>query len=291
MDINGQVITAKVTDINDKDVFFQYEGITMPCPRNQFEQVPAIGTALKGFAYEDEHHNPRFSYKMPKISESQYAFCEVVQTRRDLGVFVDVGLPEKDIVVSLDQLPLETFLWPTRGDRLMVKLVIDKKHRMWADLASADLIVQLSRKAKPELKNQDVTATAYLLKKVGTFVLTSDRYIGFIHPNERDVEPRLGQVVNARVIGVREDGGLNLSLKPRAYEAIDDDAAMLLAMLKHSRQHTLPLTDKSKPEDIKAMLDISKGAFKRAVGHLLKARLIKQEDGQLVLLEDNKQAD
>lgn len=291
MDFNGQFITAKVTDTNDKDVFFQYEGLTMPCPRDQFETAPAIGTELKGFAYEDEHHNPRFSYKAPKITESQYAFCEVVQTRRDLGVFVDVGLPGKDIVVSLDQLPLETFLWPTRGDRLMVKLTHDKKNRMWADLANADMIVQLSRRAKPDMKNKDVTATAYLLKKAGTFVITSERYIGFIHPNERDVEPRLGQVLSARVIGVREDGGLNLSLKPRAYEAIDDDAAMLLAMLKHNRNHELPLTDKSKPEDIKAMLDISKGAFKRAVGHLLKAGLIVQADGRITLREGAEQAD
>lgn len=290
MDFNGQFIDAKVSDVNDDDIFVQYDNVTMPCNKEQFENVPAIGDTVHGFAYEDEHHNPRFSYKLPKISHSEYAFCTVVQTRRDLGVFVDVGLEDKDIVVSLDQLPLESYLWPHRGDQLMVRLNIDKKHRLWADLADASLFQQLSHRAGDEMKNKDVVATAYLLKKVGTFVFTEDRQIGFIHPSERDQEPRLGQILNARVIGIRDEGSLNLSLKPRAYEAIDDDAAMLLAMMQHNGDGRMWLTDKSDPEDIKAQLDISKGAFKRAEGHLLKARLITKEDGYLALVAQDKQA-
>jgi predicted RNA-binding protein (virulence factor B family) len=156
---------------------------------------------------------------------------------------------------------------------------------MWGDLAQPGLYQQLSRRASDDMKNKNVTATAFQLKKVGTFVFTEDHQIGFIHPSERDVEPRLGQVVQARVIGIRDDGELNLSLKPRAYEAIGDDAAMLLAIMKHNRDHQLGLTDKSAPEDIKSQLDISKGAFKRAVGHLLKARYITQHDGVIELTD------
>jgi predicted RNA-binding protein (virulence factor B family) len=285
MDFNGQVVEAVVSDTNDTSVFAQYAGVTLACNADEFEKAPAVGDTLSGFAYEDEHHHARITTKMPKISESQYTFCEVVQVRRDLGVFVDVGLEDKDVVVSLDQLPLESYLWPTRGDRLNIRLQIDNKHRMWGDLAQPGLYQQLSRRASDDMKNKNVTATAFQLKKVGTFVFTEDHQIGFIHPSERDVEPRLGQVVQARVIGIRDDGELNLSLKPRAYEAIGDDAAMLLAIMKHNRDHQLGLTDKSAPEDIKSQLDISKGAFKRAVGHLLKARYITQHDGVIELTD------
>ncbi|MCG4651119.1 DNA-binding protein, partial [Bifidobacterium longum] len=65
-----------------------------------------------------------------------------------------------------------------------------------------------------------------------TFAITDDYCLGFIHPSERDQEPRLGQQVSARVIGLSSHGSLNLSLKPRAYQAIGEDAQMLLEMLR-----------------------------------------------------------
>mgnify|MGYP004465689311 CR=1 FL=1 len=285
MEFNGQFVTGKVSDVNDDTVFVQFAGITMPVNMTEFEtKVPELGASVTGFAYEDEHHNPRMTTRKPKISESQYAYCDVVATRRDLGVFVDAGLEEKDIAVSLDQLPLEGYLWPQRGDRLMVKLSIDKKNRMWAVIADGNIINQLSRRAHADMKNKDVTATVYRNKIVGTFVFTDEHQLGFIHPNERDREPRLGEVIHGRVIGVRDDGGLNISLKPRAFEAIDDDAGMVLAVLEHSRDGRLNLTDKSAPEEIKRKLDISKGAFKRAVGHLLKARRITLHEGYIELV-------
>ena len=53
--------------------------------------------------------------------------------------------------------------------------------------------------------------------------------LGFIHPSERYAEPRLGQVLEARVIGFREvDRTLNLSLKPRSFEMLENDAQMIL---------------------------------------------------------------
>ena len=81
-------------------------------------------------------------------------------------------------------------------------------------------------------------------------------------------------------------GSLNLSLKPRAYQAIGEDAQMLLEMLRRTPDHTLPFTDKSDPEAIRQEFGISKGQFKRAVGHLLKARLVSMVNGKLILIKD-----
>lgn len=90
---------------------------------------------------------------------------------------------------------------------------------------------------------------------------------------------RLGEQVKGRVIGVRPDGVLNLSLKPRAYEAISDDAQMILTIIERSADEQIYFTDKSDPEDIMKTFGISKGAFKRAIGNLLKQGLVKQEAG------------
>ena len=91
---------------------------------------------------------------------------------------------------------------------------------------------------------------------------------------------RLGQVVEGRVIEVHPDGRLNVSLRPRAHEAIEDDAKMILTLLEKMPTHQLQLHDKSNPQAIKDQLGISKGQFKRAVGNLLKLGLIKQNKGE-----------
>ncbi len=91
------------------------------------------------------------------------------------------------------------------------------------------------------------------------------------------MEPRLGQEVDARVIGMLRDGSVNISTKPRAYQEIGEDAQMILAAIEHTDEKQLDFSDKSTPDSIKEYFGISKGAFKRALGHLLKEHLIVQE--------------
>ena len=187
------------------------------------------------------------------------------------------------MVVSLDEMPSMKELWPKKGDRLMISLRVDEKNRMWGVLADETIFHSLSRSGNAEMQNENKKGTVYRLKVAGSYLITEDFYIGFVHPSERYQEPRLGEVVEARVIGVRPDGVLNMSLKPRSYEMINDDAAMILTMLQRNSDHKLPFWDKSAPEEIKEAFGISKGQFKRAIGHLLKEKLIEQKDGEIHL--------
>jgi predicted RNA-binding protein (virulence factor B family) len=108
--------------------------------------------------------------------------------------------------------------------------------------------------------------------------------LGFIHPNERFSEPRLGQELDVRVIGFREvDRTLNLSLKPRAHEMLDADAQLILTYLEQ-QGGKMPFNDKSAPEAIKATFAISKGQFKKALGGLMKQGKIKQDTEGTTLL-------
>ncbi|AUJ29859.1 MAG: S1-like domain-containing RNA-binding protein [Liquorilactobacillus hordei] len=280
----GHIIEARVTDQNDDLYFLQYEGTTFRLDKKEVEAELVKGALVSGFAYENEDHEMQITKKIPTTQIGRYAFGEVVASRRDLGVFVDIGLPNKDVAVSLDELPELTNLWPKKGDSLMIALRVDAKGRLWGTIASEEIFKGISGKADTSMKNKNVEAIAYRLKMAGTHVITSDFELGFIHPSERDREPRLGEHLNARVIGVRPDGTLNLSLRRRAYEAISDDAQMILAALQHS-EGVLNYTDKSTPKDIKDYFGISKGQFKRAVGHLMKAGLVKQTDGKMYLNE------
>lgn len=278
----ANVFSGLITDENDSHYFVQKNGFTFRLAKTEGEHQ--LGEAVEGFGYVNQKQELAFTTVIPKSRIGHYAFAEVKETRRDLGAFVDIGLPDKDIAVSLDELPTMRELWPKKGDRLMVSLRVDQKDRIWGTLADEKIFRSLSRHGVDEQKNKDITGTVFRLKLAGTYLLTDDFYLAFVHPSERYMEPRLGEQVKGRVIGIRPDGVLNASLKPRAHEVINDDAEMLLVYLERSAEQKMPYTDKSDPEAIKKMFGISKGQFKRAIGHLLKEKRIKQEDGYTYLI-------
>ena len=279
----GRVVPGKVTDLNDNFYYVQIKGVTFELSKAEIKKPMHIGSHFQGFAYVNENHKLQITRQVPKIRVDHYDFGTVVSAKHDLGVFVDIGLPDKDMAVSKDELPLIHSLWPQRGDQLMISLITDKKHRVWGIPASEDVYQAISVPGDRKMMNNNVAATAFRVMKAGTKVITDHFHLGFIHPSEREIEPRLGQKIKARVIGVHTNGTFNLSTRPRAYEAIGNDALMLLAMLQHDPSHHLSFNDHSDPKKIDQFFGISKGRFKRAVGHLLKDRLVIENEQGLNL--------
>ena len=135
-----------------------------------------------------------------------------------------------------------------------------------------------------------MSGTVYRNYEVGSFVITDQYYLAFVHKSEMFRPLRLGQKIKARVIGVSQYGRLNLSVLPRGFEEIDDDAQMILVSLRREATKTLPFYDKSDAQEIKNHFGISKSAFKRALGHLLKNRLITEDKdaGTISLVEKDE---
>ncbi len=290
----AQVLTGTITDENDTHYFVQVAGETFQLDKAEVKKPFKAGANFTGFTYENEQHRMQITRQIPTIRRDHYDFGTVVKSKFGLGVFVNIGLPNKDVVVSLDDLPTVRELWPQEGDKLLIALKVDAKARIWGELADEEIFSAISKPVQGELQNQDIKARAYRLKLAGTRLLTSDYHLAFLHPSERLREPRLGEEVDARVIGMLRDGSVNISTKPRAYQEIGEDAEMILAALNHTQDKQLAFSDKSSPDAIKAYFGISKGAFKRAIGHLLKGRLVEQVDGHLILVKqdsEDKQGD
>ena len=279
------VITGLVIDENAKAYFVQKDGVTFMLDKAEGEHK--IGDMVKGFVYTDMHQKARMTTAEVAITRTSYGWGFVTELRRDLGVFLDTGLADKQFVVSLDVLPDMKELWPKKGDKLYVHLDVDKKDRIWAIPAQPEVFQKMAGPAYNNMQNEKLRAIVYRLKLSGTFVyLPDNNMLGFIHPSERYAEPRLGEEVTARVIGFREvDRTLNLSLKPRSFEMLENDSQMILTYLQ-SNGGFMTLNDKSSPADIKSTFGISKGQFKKALGGLMKARKVKQDQFGTELIEN-----
>ena len=275
MSIIGQTISAIIVEESERFYFLQKGEDLLRLDKTEGEHT--VGDVVTGFVYVDKDDHRRLTTLEQKATNEHYGWGTVTAVRKDLGAFVDTGLPGKDVVVSLDDLPLEKDQWPKVGDQLYVKLIIDRKERIWGHLAWHEDFWNLAGPGYDNMQNQDLRAIVYRNKESGTFVyLPDNNMLGFIHPNERFSVPRVGQELQVRVIGFRkEDRSLNLSAKPRAYEMLDADSQMILAYLQ-SMGGKMAFNDKSNPDEIKATFGISKGQFKKALGGLMKAKEIKQ---------------
>ena len=275
MSIIGQTISAIIVEESERFYFLQKGEDLLRLDKTEGEHT--VGDVVTGFVYVDKDDHRRLTTLEQKATNEHYGWGTVTAVRKDLGAFVDTGLPGKDVVVSLDDLPLEKDQWPKVGDQLYVKLIIDRKERIWGHLAWHEDFWNLAGPGYDNMQNQDLRAIVYRNKESGTFVyLPDNNMLGFIHPNERFSVPRVGQELQVRVIGFRkEDRSLNLSAKPRAYEMLDADSQMILAYLQ-SMGGKMAFNDKSNPDEIKATFGISKEQFKKALGGLMKAKKIKQ---------------
>ena len=107
-----------------------------------------------------------------------------------------------------------------------------------------------------------------------------DQVDGLLYHNEIFQPLELGQVIAGYIKNIREDGKIDVSLKPQGFHnVIDENVNVILAKLKQYKGH-LKLTDKSEPGEIKEKLNMSKKAFKSAVGQLYKRKkIIIESDG------------
>ncbi|MGM7719541.1 CvfB family protein [Metabacillus sp. Hm71] len=246
-----------------------------------------VGEEVEVFFVLDAQDRLAATMKKPLITEDTYAWVTVVDVVEEFGAFVDIGL-SKDALVAKDHLPYLREVWPKPGDNLYCTLKVSGNGRFFARLATEEIVVPLSKKADRSIFNKEVTGTVYRMIVAGSFILTEEGYKGFIHSSQRTIEPRLGETVTGRVIDVKEDGTVNVSLLPRKHEALSGDAERIYGYMQE-RGGAMPYTDKSDPDDIKERFGLSKGAFKRALGHLMKHGRVYQQDGWTYFKENNDQ--
>lgn len=240
-----------------------------------------IGEEYSFFIYPNRSGELFATQNMPDITKDKYDFAKVLKVDRD-GARVDVGLP-REVLIPWEDLPKVKTLWPEAGDQLLVTLRIDSQNQMFARLASEGIVDNMYTPINDDSKqNEMLEARPYRVLRVGSFLLSTEGYKIFVHESERKAEPRLGELVTVRIIGHNERGELNGSFLPLAHERLDDDGQVIFDLLVEY-DGELPFWDKSSPEAIKEVFNMSKGSFKRAIGHLYKQKMINIETGKISL--------
>ena len=237
-------------------------------PNNQVPEEINVGDEIEVFVYKDSEDRMISTLKRPMLTIGEVAALRVVEITR-IGAFLDWGL-EKDLFLPFREQVGEI----SKGESYLVGLYVDNSNRLCATMNLYDL---LSTQA-PYKPNDRVQGTIFTInKEYGAFVAVDNKYLGLIPNKELYGKHAEGDTVDVRIKRVRQDGKLELSLRNEAYNEIEGDALKIMDRLK-SNGGTLLLNDSSSPDLIKAEMNMSKGAFKRAVGRLLKEGAIKITD-------------
>ena len=243
-------------------------------PKNQVPQDLKIGDDIEVFVYRDSEDRIISTVKKPKITIGPLAVLKVVSTT-GIGAFLDWGL-EKDLLLPFKEQEGEV----KEGDDCLVALYIDKSDRLCATMKIYNMLSNTS----PYKKNERVSGIIYSINmQYGCFVAVDNKYHGLILTKEMYGNFAVGDRVDARVKNVRADGKIELSVRDTAYNEIEGDAQKILDLLE-ANNGKLCLNDSSSPEMINAKLSMSKKAFKRAVGRLIKEGAVKTTDEGLQAL-------
>ncbi len=244
-------------------------------PKKQVPEGIEAGDPVEVFLYKDSSDRMIATTNEPKITVGELAVLEVVDVGR-IGAFLDWGL-EKDLLLPFKEQTVKV----EKGDRCLVSLYVDKSGRLCATMK----VYPLLRTDSPYKKDDMVRGTVYgISREYGVFVAVDDRYSALIPRREVYGRMYIGQQVEARVAEVKPDGKLDLSVRGKIPEQMDADAQQIMERIVKNGGF-LPFTDKAEPERITTEFGMSKAAFKRAVGRLLKQGRITIDENQGKILQ------
>lgn len=269
-------VSLPVTRESDFGYFLSQDGVDVLLHRNEATRPLTLGERVEVFLYNDHEDRLAATMRQPFVREGEYGWLDVVEVAPKLGVFLHNGIA-RDLLVFVDDLPKLRHEWPKPGDRLLVTLKRDKYGRLLGEPAGEETILSMADAAGREMLNQWVDGVVYKTLGAGALVFTEQNHILFIHRDEMTEPLRLGQAVRCRVSYVRDDGRLNGSMRERKEKQYEADARRLVDYLA-ARGGAMPYTDNTQPDVIRHTFGMSKAAFKRALGKLLKDGLIEQEE-------------
>ena len=243
---------------------------------NQSLRELTVGEMVDAFLYYDQKKRLCATLETPIITSTKYDFVEVVGIN-SAGVFVNIGIA-KDILVSKDYLPKFEKQWPRIGDKIPCIIKVKTNQLVAKILEPIDLISN-----KLEINNQYKGIVTQVLYN-GINICTSDYQMININKNLLRKQYHVGEEISFKVTAQKENIYNGTTIEQKEKARLQDSDYILDYLRKMGGM--IPLGNQSTPEDIYRVLNMSKSAFKRSVGHLYKLKLITIEDEKIILIEE-----
>jgi predicted RNA-binding protein (virulence factor B family) len=245
-------------------------------PNKYLDPEWSEGSEVDVFVMKDSSDRIVAITETPYILLGDFAYLEVVEIN-PYGAFVDWGL-DKDLFVPFAEQRHALQI----GEKYMFTLMYDyDTDRLFGSMKLKKNLVPCQDK---NLEGQEVTIVIADEGKLGRNVIVENRYEGLIYKNHVTKILNEGEVMTAFIASVREDGKLDITLEVINDSRYDAAEQKILELLK-AHDGFLYVHDKSEPDEIKAILGMSKKTFKQAVGKLYKHRRITLEANGIRLIQ------
>ncbi|MGE6207873.1 S1 RNA-binding domain-containing protein [Aeromonas media] len=270
----GKMNTLTVVELEDRGAWLaagEYGELLLP--KRQLPEGVAEDGEVSVFLYLDADCEPVITTDKPFAMVGDIVGLKVVNANK-IGAFLDWGMKKDLFVPSREQnKPMQV------GHVYLVHLMLDNEGRM----VGTSRLERFLRVDPPFKAGDEVTALPGEHTPLGIKAVVNGQYSGMLFKNEVFGRLMTGRPLTAWVKQVREDGKLDLTLQKPGQDRMDDAGGRILTRLQ-KQGGSLAVGDKSEPELIYKMFNMSKGTFKKAIGGLYKQGKIVIEDSCITLV-------
>lgn len=272
----GQYYTLTVSRNTDFGQFLvDDDGDEILLPNRYVTPNIQPGDPIKVFVYTDSEDRPVATTEQPFLLAGEAAWLEAVD-RTLHGAFFDWGLSGKNLFM------------PVRN--MIARIDTGKKYIVYMYVDSVSNRLTGTTKLNPFIRNEELTVApgdevdilVALKNPVGYRVIINNKHWGMIYSNQIFSRVEIGDRLKGYITRITEDNRVDVSLQKQGYDEVKDAAEKLLELLKE-HGGTLPVGDKSDPEEVRRRTHMSKKVFKRAVGTLLKQGKVEADDSRVIL--------
>ena len=269
----GRTQKLEIVRMVDFGAYLGTEEEQVLLPKKQVPEGANVGDEVKVFIYRDSQDRLIATVNKPLVELDETAVLTVKEVSKN-GAFLDWGL-EKDLLLPYHEQTNRV----REGEECLVALYVDKSSRLCATMK----VYHYLSTRTPYVPGDMVKGRVYEISgNFGVFVAVDDKYSALIPAREATGKYRPGAILDLRVTEVKEDGKMNVSDRQKAYIQINEDAESVLSVIDEFAG-VLPFDDHASPEVIKREFGLSKNAFKRAVGHLMKEGKVEIRDKRIYI--------
>ncbi|RZK38421.1 MAG: RNA-binding protein [Pedobacter sp.] len=237
-----------------------------------------IGDQIEVFVFVNKDGQTIATTKKAFAETEDFAYLTVVDATDD-GAYLDLGIGKDVYVPTREQKrPMQI------GEGYVVYLYLDESNQRMLASSRLDRYVE---EVDDQIDEDDEVRLLISEKTdLGYNAIINNKYIGLLYHNELFANLQAGDERKGWIKKIRIEGKIDLSLQPLGYGHILDTKDVLLKELRENGGK-IALGDKSSPDEIYDRFQISKSAFKKAIGGLYKERAITIGDHEIKIVIDN----